>query len=225
MLDHVVASLKAAGSDTVIAVTGFGREAVEEELRRCHPEVICVEQAEQLGTGHAAGVALAAVPDRYDEVGIFCGDTPLLTANTIAALEREHREHSAAVTVLTAEIDDPAGYGRIIRDREGYLARVVEEKDATDEERAIREINAGTYFFCRAALERTLRELTNDNAQGEYYLPDTISLLRSSGERVAAWTSAESAEEVLGVNTPEQLRLAEEILAARGTGQPERGET
>jgi bifunctional UDP-N-acetylglucosamine pyrophosphorylase/glucosamine-1-phosphate N-acetyltransferase len=216
MLDHVVTALKRAGSDTIIVTVGFGREMVEEELRQQHPGAKIAVQEEQLGTGDAARVALSTVPDDCREVGIFCGDTPLLTAETIRGLAAEHRERSAAVTVLTAEIAEPAGYGRVIRDEAGYLARIVEEKDATVEERTVREINAGTYFFNRQALVRALRGLDNDNAQGEYYLPDTISLLRSKGERVAAWLSTESVEEVLGVNTFEQLAEAERIMSARG---------
>ncbi|MFC1540150.1 NTP transferase domain-containing protein [Gemmatimonadota bacterium] len=216
LLDHVITTLKRAGSDTIIVTVGFGREKVEEELRQRHPGVKIAVQEEQLGTGDAARVALSGVPDDCREVGIFCGDTPLLTADTVRGLAAEHRKRSAAVTVLTAEIEDPAGYGRVIRDEAGYLARIVEEKDASSEERTVREINAGTYFFNRQALARALRGLDNDNAQGEYYLPDTISLLRSKGERVAAWVSAESPEEVLGVNTWEQLTEAERIMSARG---------
>ena len=216
MLDHVVTILESAGIDRIVVTVGFGREAVVEELRQRHPEASIAVQDDQLGTGHASQVALAVLPQGCDEVGIFSGDTPLLTADTIRALTREHRERSAAVTVLTAEIDDPAGYGRVVRDREGYLSRVVEEKDATEEERAIREINAGTYLFNREALTWALQGLNNDNAQGEYYLPDTISLLRRQGERVAACTASEAVEEVLGVNTIEQLLEAEHILLARG---------
>jgi len=215
MLDHVVSALEQCGCASIVVTVGFGRERVEEELRQRHPEVKTVVQEERLGTGDAARVALAAIPEDCREVGIFCGDTPLLTADTVRALASEHRKHAAAVTILTAEIGDPTGYGRVIRDEAGLLDRIVEEKDATDDERAVREINAGTYFFNRQALARALSELDNDNAQGEYYLPDTISLLKSAGERVAAWISPESAEEVLGVNTREQLEEAEVILLAR----------
>ncbi|MFC1627590.1 sugar phosphate nucleotidyltransferase [Gemmatimonadota bacterium] len=216
LIDHVVSTLENAGITRIVVTVGFGREAVVEELLEMHPEVSIVVQEEQLGTGHASQVALAAIPDECSEVGIFSGDTPLLAVTTIFALTREHRERSAAATILTAEIDDPAGYGRVIRDRDGYLSRVVEEKDANREERAIREINAGTYLFNREALSRALQGLTNDNAQGEYYLPDAISLLRRQGEQVAAYTAPEAVDEVLGVNTIEQLREAEQILLARG---------
>ncbi len=216
LIDHVVSTLESAGIEKIVVTVGFGREAIVEELLQKHPEASIAVQEEQLGTGHASQVALAAIPEECDEVGIFSGDTPLLTADTIRALTREHRERCAAATILTAEIDDPAGYGRVVRDGEGYLSRVVEEKDATREERAIREINAGTYLFNREALLHALQGLTNDNAQGEYYLPDAISLLRGQGERVAAYTTPEAADEVLGVNTIEQLSEAEQVLLTRG---------
>jgi bifunctional UDP-N-acetylglucosamine pyrophosphorylase/glucosamine-1-phosphate N-acetyltransferase len=215
MIDHVVTTIEQSGIDTVVVIVGVGRDAVVAELERGHPGVLVTVQEEQLGTGHAARVALEAVPGDCRQVWIFSGDTPLLSVETVAAIAREHRERTASLTLLSAELEDPTGYGRLIRDGEGLLARIVEEKDASEEERQVQEINAGTYLFEREALFRSLGRISSDNAQGEYYLTDTISILREEGERVAAHTITDAAEEALGVNTMEQLLAAENIMMAR----------
>lgn len=118
---------------------------------------------------------------------MICGDTPLLTAETMEAMLREHQEKGAKVTILTAVAEDPTGYGRIIRNENGDVAKIVEHKDATDEERLVKEINTGTYCFDNEALFRTIEQVSNDNVQGEYYLPDVIEILKNQGETVAAY--------------------------------------
>lgn len=215
MVDRVVSMLKKAGSDRIIVVVGFGRDEVMGELEGRHPDVIVAVQEEQLGTGHAAQIALDSVSDSDRSVGIFSGDTPLLTAQTVWKLDREHRVRKAAATLLTAELEDPSGYGRIIRDSEGFVESIVEENDALQEELTIREINAGAYIFNREILSDSLAQLRNDNAQGEYYLTDTIAYLRSRGDRIAAVREPGNAAEVLGVNTVEQLLQAEILLSER----------
>ena len=172
-------------------------------------------QEEQLGTGHAVQSALPLISPDAGTVGIFSGDTPLLSPQIVHDLTREHFVKEAYVTLLTAELSDPSGYGRIVRDGEGLVERIVEEKDAGPRELAIREINAGAYIFNRTALEESLVILRNDNAQGEFYLTDTITLIRAGSRQVAAFKAPGDATEVLGVNTVEQLIQADLLLRER----------
>ncbi len=215
MIDRVVAGLEEAGVPEIVVVVGFGRPAVEEELRATHPRAVPVEQAEQLGTGHAVRCALPVLDKGAGTVGVFSGDTPLLTAATVHGLMREHLGRAAALTLLTAELDDPEGYGRVIRSPEGRVERIVEQKDASPAERAVREINAGAYIFTQPDLRAALEGLSTGNAQGEYYLTDTVGLLRARGRTVAAVVAPGDAFEVLGVNTLEQLLQAERLLRER----------
>lgn len=215
MVDRVAGVLERAGVPDLVVVVGFGREAVAADLERHHAGARIAIQEEQLGTGDAARAAMPRVPEGAESVGVFSGDTPLLTPETVWALTAEHRERAAAATLLTAELDDPAGYGRIVRDGEGLVERIVEEKDADREVFAIREINAGAYLFQRPDLEEALGALRSDNAQGEYYLTDTVSYFRERGRPVAALKASGDASEVLGVNTQEQLLHAEQILKER----------
>ncbi len=215
MLDRVVSTLRQAGAEQVIAVIGFGRQAVEAELEATHPGTLIAVQEDQLGTGHAVQTALPLLPHDARTVGIFSGDTPLLTPRIVGELSREHRERQAAVTLLTAELDDPSGYGRIVRSADGLVERIVEEKDADIEVRAIPEINAGAYVYDRGALIESLGQLSDDNTQGEFYLTDTIDILRRQGEPVAAFVAGGDPSSVLGVNTVEQLLEAEVLLKER----------
>jgi bifunctional UDP-N-acetylglucosamine pyrophosphorylase/glucosamine-1-phosphate N-acetyltransferase len=216
MIDRVVSGLESAGIAEIVVVVGFGRRAVEEELRSTHPRAVPVEQAEQLGTGHAVRCALPALDERARTVGVFSGDTPLLTAATVHGLMREHLGRAAALTLLTAELDDPDGYGRVIRSPDGRVERIVEQKDASPAERAVREINAGAYIFTQPDLRTALEGVRTGNAQGEYYLTDAVGLLCEQGRTVAAVIAPGDAFEVLGVNTLEQLLQAERLLLERG---------
>jgi bifunctional UDP-N-acetylglucosamine pyrophosphorylase/glucosamine-1-phosphate N-acetyltransferase len=151
---------------------------------------------------------------------VVCGDTPLLTARTLGALLDRHARSGAQVTVLSMRLADPSGYGRIVRTRDGEgIERIVEEKDASPAEKAIDEVNSAIYAFDHDALKGVLRSLTVDNAQGEYYLTDTVSLLQAKGAKAAVWC-AEDARELLGINTPEQLAEAEAIWLAMRRGSP-----
>jgi bifunctional UDP-N-acetylglucosamine pyrophosphorylase/glucosamine-1-phosphate N-acetyltransferase len=177
-----------------------------------------VEQVAQRGTGDAVGVGLTSYadqdPDDDEVVLVLPGDTPLLRPATIESLVDHHRASGAAATVLTAEVDDPTGYGRVVRDRDGRVAHIVEQKDATAAQIEITEINTGIYCFRRNLLGPALRLLSPDNAQNEYYLTDVLTVLHDSGHLVGAVSLADSTE-AHGVNDRLQLSLAEAELRRR----------
>lgn len=170
-------------------------------------------QEEQKGTGHAVIVALEGMDAHFTEVLVLPGDAPLITAETLERLVSERRSGGAAATLLCAELEDPTGYGRIIRNSDGTVQSIVEEGDATDEQRAVREVNSCTYVFDRAALEAGLELLTTDNVQGEYYLTDVIGEFARSDRVVAAVRG--QAEEVTGVNDRSQLAETAAIMRRR----------
>lgn len=221
MLLHVLAALSGCDINRTVVVVGHGAEAVTkkvQELGSSALRISFVEQVVQRGTGDAVLVGMNAfVDDDLDESGdllVLPGDTPLLRCETVAALVRQHREMGAAATLLTARLNDPTGYGRISRDRNGNVARVVEHGDATLEELEIDEINTSIYCFRRDLLAPALRRLTPENAQGEYYLTDVVSVLHDAGYPVSSFVIADAAE-VVGVNDRVQLAEAEAELRAR----------
>ncbi|MBN2171088.1 MAG: NTP transferase domain-containing protein [Candidatus Krumholzibacteriota bacterium] len=203
----VIAAARAAGLDPVILVVGHQAESVREALAD-EAGLRFVLQAEQLGTGHAVQMAAPALEGRGGEVVILAGDVPLIRAETLRALVDHHRARGAAATVLTAELDDPAGYGRILRDAAGNVAAIREHRDASAAERAVREVNSGIYCFRVDALLAALRELRADNDQAEYYLTDTLAILREAGEVVAARLCGDPVE-IAGVNDRAQLASME----------------
>jgi bifunctional UDP-N-acetylglucosamine pyrophosphorylase/glucosamine-1-phosphate N-acetyltransferase len=186
----------------------------DEVKKEVTSDVVYRMQEEQLGTGHAVRCAKDFIGAEGDTI-ILCGDTPLITGETLKKLAEHHRACGNAVTVLTAMIDDPAGYGRIIRDSEGRFIKSVEHKDATEEERMSKEINSGMYIFNSKALSEALDLIGNSNAQGEYYLPDTLTIIKEKGLKADAMAIAD-ASEIAGVNTPEQLAEAEAVMRKRG---------
>lgn len=210
MVSHVIDAARGAGADRVVVIAGYKSEMVHEELK---DTVLYAEQTEQLGTGHAVMCAADQLGDEGETL-VLCGDTPLVTADTLKRLLEAHRSAGNGVTVLSAILEEPKGYGRIIRDAEGSFLKITEDKDCTEEERLTKEINAGMYLFDTAMLKDSLKKLTNDNAQGEYYLTDTIELIKSVGGRVDAMP-VEDTNEILGVNTKAQLKNAEEIMSTR----------
>lgn len=210
MVSHVIDAARGAGADRVVVIAGYKSEMVHEELK---DTVLYAEQTEQLGTGHAVMCAADQLGDEGETL-VLCGDTPLVTADTLKRLLEAHRSAGNGVTVLSAILEEPKGYGRIIRDAEGSFLKITEDKDCTEEERLTKEINAGMYLFDTAMLKDSLKKLTNDNAQGEYYLTDTIELIKSAGGRVDAMP-VEDTNEILGVNTKAQLKNAEEIMSTR----------
>lgn len=220
MLARAIDTALAANIYNVIVVCGHQKEAVEEEAVRTYAAVRCCEQTETLGTGHAVAQAEAELRALdADIVVVMCGDTPLIDSKDLRALvQRLQSSPDSAACVLTATVADPSGLGRIVRDsHSGRLHRIVEEKDCTsDGQRSITEVNSGTYAFRRKALESALRRIDCRNAQGEYYLTDTMRLLVDDGEMVHALCLDErSAHRIVGVNTIQQLEQIESVLAAR----------
>jgi bifunctional UDP-N-acetylglucosamine pyrophosphorylase/glucosamine-1-phosphate N-acetyltransferase len=215
LLGHVLDACERAGLARAVVVVGAKREQVIEWLgerakERPGLDVRWAVQAEQRGTGHALGVALPVVDagGAPEEIVVLCGDAPLLRSQTVHGLLDRHRARGAAATILTADVPDPFGYGRIVRTSAGDVERIVEHKDASEEERALREINSADYVFTLEDVRSALDEVTDDNQQGEYYLTDTIAILRGRGRPVVAY-KVDDAREVLGVNTPGQLAEAE----------------
>ncbi|MFC7274100.1 bifunctional UDP-N-acetylglucosamine diphosphorylase/glucosamine-1-phosphate N-acetyltransferase GlmU [Paractinoplanes rhizophilus] len=204
LLGHVLAAAGAAAAEQTVVVVGHKAEAVSAHLAEVAPAAVPVLQAQQNGTGHAVRIALDAVPDASGTLVVLNGDVPLLRGETVAALIEAHESASRAATVLAAVVDDPAGLGRIVRDAAGGLSRIVEERDASAEVRAIREINAGIYAFDLAALREALGKLSTDNDQGEEYLTDVFGLLVEVGSPVGVFVAAD-AEETLGANDRAQL--------------------
>jgi bifunctional UDP-N-acetylglucosamine pyrophosphorylase/glucosamine-1-phosphate N-acetyltransferase len=206
MVSHVLAAVKEICAEQIMVV-GHGAEIVQAALG---DSVRYVLQEKQLGTGHALMQALPLLPAE-GTVFILCGDTPLLSADMLGILQEAHRESEAAATVLTAFVPDAKGYGRIIRSSTGMLQKIVEEKDAVDEERAVREINTGTYVFAAGALHKALGSLQNNNAQGEYYLTDCIEWLVKEGQTVATCCTADF-RLAMGVNDRVQLADATALM-------------
>lgn len=194
----------------VVVVTGYQWRNVEQA---CHDAgVEFARQHEQLGTGHAVMQTAPLLEAWQGTVVVLNGDVPGLRAETVSAFVAHHRQSGAAATVLTAELDDPAGYGRIVRGADGGLEKIVEHKDATPAERAIREINSGLFCFEAAVLFPALQRVTRRNSQNEYYLTDVIGLLHAEGRPVAAWR-VDDPREVAGVNNPDELDAVRRFVA------------
>ncbi|MBE8954501.1 MAG: bifunctional UDP-N-acetylglucosamine diphosphorylase/glucosamine-1-phosphate N-acetyltransferase GlmU [Quinella sp. 2Q5] len=212
MLQHVIDAAKQAGSQREVVVIGSGAELVQQTISG----VEFVEQTQQLGTGHAVLMARKNFDHSSGTLLILCGDTPLLTSKLLQNFATAHENSKCAATVLTAEMPDPTGYGRVIHEDDGTFSRIVEDKDADAAQRKIREVNAGVYCFDVQKLFGALERVTNDNAQGEYYLPDVLAILKGDGETVGTF-GAEYCEETIGINSRVQLAAAERILRQRKT--------
>jgi bifunctional UDP-N-acetylglucosamine pyrophosphorylase/glucosamine-1-phosphate N-acetyltransferase len=211
LLGWVLGALDALGVGRTLVVIGHGRDQVKAAFPDAGVE--WVVQAEQRGTGHAVMMAGPELSEFDGTLLVVCGDTPLLRAPVLHDLLEGHRAAQAAVTVLSARVPDPTGYGRILRVPDGgpdAIAGIVEHRDATPAQREIDEINSGNYAFDYRALEGVLGRLSANNSQGEYYLTDTVRLLLDSG-RHAAVRCAPDYRALLGINTPEQLAEAERI--------------
>ncbi|MCY3555404.1 MAG: NTP transferase domain-containing protein [Gemmatimonadetes bacterium] len=223
MIHYVLDTARALRPRRIIVIIGHQAGAVRQELAGSPglpgPPVEFAVQEEQLGTGHAVRQAGPLLAGESGGVLVLAGDTPLIRPSTLAALIGAHRREGAAASVLTAHVDDPVGLGRILRDSAGRIDRIVEEKDATGVQRALKEINTSTYCFEPDLLLRALDRLTPENRQGEYYLTDTIEILRREGHRIAD-APAGTPEEAMGINTPEQLSAAESWLLERDGAPP-----
>jgi bifunctional UDP-N-acetylglucosamine pyrophosphorylase/glucosamine-1-phosphate N-acetyltransferase len=220
MILHVLDAMAEIDVTRVVVVVGHRADWVTKTLVQHAPasmQIEFVEQEMQAGTGDALAVGLTGLPDDDDEeedVVVLPGDTPLLRPQTLAALVRYHRLEDAGATLLTAEVDDPRGYGRVVHGKDDVVRRVVEEVDATDEEKLIHEVNTSIYCFRRSILAPALRRLTPANAQGEYYLTDSVSVLSTAGYRVQSLVVGDPME-AAGVNDRAQLAVAEAELRDR----------
>jgi bifunctional UDP-N-acetylglucosamine pyrophosphorylase/glucosamine-1-phosphate N-acetyltransferase len=208
---HVLDAVKQIGPGKTAVVLGHQADRVREAMDGYAVEI--VHQAEQLGTGHAVRQAVDIIAAAEGPVVVLCADTPLLTAGTLISLIEAHSRAKAAVTVMTAMAEDPTGYGRVVRGRSGVM-RIVEEKDSTAAQKKIREVNTGIYCFEKKFLLTALGGISNKNAQGEYYLPDTIGLARKKKLKVASVLSADP-DEAMGINSRFDLSQAEMIVQAR----------
>lgn len=210
MVNHVIDVSKEAGVSETILVLGHGIDEVREAVG---DDVSIVVQSEQLGTAHAVMMAEDLIGED-DTVVVLCGDTPLIKADTLDRFFKYHDENGYAVTILSSKVDDPTGYGRVVRDEDGNLLRIVEQKDADDEIKKISEINSGIYCFDGGLLKKALHMVGNSNAQGEYYLPDTIEIIRNMGKKSGAYLGA-TIDEIMGVNSRVQLSSAEKAMRKR----------
>ncbi|MBT2404482.1 MULTISPECIES: bifunctional UDP-N-acetylglucosamine diphosphorylase/glucosamine-1-phosphate N-acetyltransferase GlmU [unclassified Streptomyces] len=216
LVGHVVAASRELDPAHLVVVVGHAREQVTAHLAAIDAGVRTAVQYEQNGTGHAVRMALEELGGEITgTVVVVCGDTPLLTGETLAQLTATHEADGNAVTVLTAEVPDSTGYGRIVRDAAtGAVTAIVEHKDATDAQRAIREINSGVFAFDGALLSDALGKVRTDNSQGEEYLTDVLGILREAGHRVGAAVGADH-RQILGINNRVQLAEARGLLNAR----------
>ncbi|MGM9987007.1 MAG: bifunctional UDP-N-acetylglucosamine diphosphorylase/glucosamine-1-phosphate N-acetyltransferase GlmU [Bacillaceae bacterium] len=211
MLQHVIEQVSCLGTKQLVTIVGHGAEEVKARIGTSSEYAL---QAEQLGTAHAVQQAASILEGKEGVTIVVCGDTPLITSETMEKLFTHHEQTGAKATILTAIAQDPTGYGRVVRNEVGHVERIVEHKDATVEELQITEINTGTYCFDNKLLFEALQNVSNDNAQGEYYLPDVIEILKGQGHVVSAYTTA-SFEETLGINDRVALSQAEQIMKRR----------
>ena len=211
MLEHVFRSVSAIEPEKTVTVIGHKAELVEQVLAG---QTEFVRQTEQLGTGHAVMMAEPVLENLAGQTLVIAGDTPLITGESLKNLIDFHINHKNVATILTAEADNPFGYGRIIRNQHGEVVKIVEQKDASDFEQQIKEINTGTYVFDNARLFEALKNINTNNAQGEYYITDVIGIFRENGEKVGAYTLKDF-DESLGVNDRVALATAEGVMRRR----------
>ena len=212
MIIHVLDSVQLLAPGRIIVVAGHGRDQLIAALAQ--RSVDFAIQDPPLGTGHAVQCAAPLLEDWSGDVLVTCADVPLVRPETFQQLIQTHRSEKAAATLLTGELSDPTGYGRIVRDKDGFVRAIVEEADASDEVRAIREVNLGVYVFQAPPLLEALRDLQPANAQGEYYLTDVISIFAVRGLKIAAHLTA-TPEEAIGINDRVQLARAEAMARDR----------
>jgi len=211
LIDWVYNSVKNAGVNETVVVVGHKAEDVKESMG---DKVLYAHQDKQLGTGHAVMQAKEYFSGKEGQVLVLCGDTPLITSETVSKTFEIHSRNNNSATIITAELENPLGYGRIVRDENNNVMKIVEDRDATEVEKEIREINSGMYCFNIKDLESALGELDNNNSQGEYYLTDTIEILIKKGLKVGA-VKVDDSSEILGINDRIQLSKANEIMRKR----------
>ena len=216
---HYVADLAMAlGASCIVVIVGQQRQIVMDYLRKSHPTIICAVQDPQLGTGHAVMQSKEALRSFSGHVLVLSGDVPLLTEATMLRLLNHHSETGAVATILTSNMSDPTGYGRIIRNADGSVKRIVEHRDATEAERRVKEINSGIYVFEKENLFDGLEHLTTNNSQNEYYLTDVFGYFWQHQWTVSAMV-AEDEYEIQGINTVDQLDQARVVMESRFASQ------
>ena len=211
MIDCVKDSIIKSGISDIVVVVGHKKEDIMEELQ---DSVRYAIQKKQLGTGHAVGIACKYLKKDCNYVVILCGDTPLVTPETIINTIKYHKDNDFSATMVSAYFDNPEGYGRIVRDDNGNVVKIVENKDANDKEQRIKEINSGIYCFDVDSLKYAVNKINSNNSQGEYYLTDTIEILIKSGKRVGAKIISDN-NEIFGVNNKIQLEKANSVMRKR----------
>jgi UDP-N-acetylglucosamine pyrophosphorylase len=214
MIYYVVDLAYNLKADRVVVVVGYQSEVVKNYICKSHPNIEIVLQVEQLGTGHAIMQTETALKDFYGDVIVLSGDVPLLTVASMQQLIEHHFQTHAASTILTAYIDNPTGYGRIIRNVDDSVKKIIEHKDATEEERQVKEINSGIYIFDKQKLFDALQNIIPHNVQKEYYLTDVFEYFWKHHWKVSA-LKATYVDEIRGINTIEQLKEAETIQLAQ----------
>jgi UDP-N-acetylglucosamine diphosphorylase/glucosamine-1-phosphate N-acetyltransferase len=217
MVHYVVDLAVKIQSQRTLLIVGWQKQSVIGYIKTAYPQVEFVEQNEQRGTGHAVMQTTGSLKDFTGDVLVLSGDVPLLSERTARALLGYHKTSAASATILTAELDDPTGYGRVVRNDDDSVKKIVEHKDASKQELKIREINSGIYCFDCEKLFQTLATLTPNNAQGEYYLTDVFETFWKNKWRVSAVKAIDPVE-VMGINDLDQLNIARELIRARKQG-------
>lgn len=214
MVEYVVDLASKLDASRTLLVIGWQKQLVVEHFSKLNYKVEFIEQNEQLGTGHAVLQTTETLKDFQGDVIVLSGDVPLLTEKTAKALIGYHRASEAVATILTADLDDPSDYGRIVHNDDGSVKKIVEHKDATKKELGIKEINSGIYMFDREKLFECLPKIKSDNIQKEYYLTDVFELFWKNEWRVSAVKAIDSIE-IMGINDADQLEKAKETIASR----------
>jgi len=212
MVEYVIDAARSVDPAKIVLIVGNRMDQVIAKLHKSR--VIFSIQEKQNGTADAVKCAQMPFTNFEGELFVLCGDMPLVRGETLQKMLDFHREKGSSATVMTGILDDPAQYGRIVRSNDGEFAEIIEYADGDEKIRAINEVNSGTYVFDSAELWPALDQISSDNAQGEFYLTDVMTVLKNKGKTVAAW-KVEDSSELLGVNTPEQLEMAETALKTR----------
>lgn len=215
LVGYVIEAVNKTGlADENFVIVGHQAERVEEYITKTYDNAKCILQSPQLGTGHAVSMALPFLKEFDGEVIILCGDTPLITEDTLKEFIDEHHKNNSDLTVMSAIFENPTNYGRIIRNQDGSLNSIVEEKDASTEQKAVKEVNAGVYCLNWAKIKDAFGQLKSNNAQGEYYLTDIVKWANEQNLRVNAYTLKNN-EEIFGINSKTHLAEATKILNRR----------
>jgi bifunctional UDP-N-acetylglucosamine pyrophosphorylase/glucosamine-1-phosphate N-acetyltransferase len=214
MLAYVLDACRSVGVDRIYVVVGFGADQVKERFAEESSDIVWVEQPKQLGTAHAVMCCKEYLSGCAGQTLVLCGDGPLIRAKTLKTLIEKHEAEHSAATLATAVLDDPTGYGRIIRDAYGNMQGIIEDSDCTPAQRAVKEVNPSYYLFNNQVLLRALEQVKPDNVKQEYYLTDALSVIIATGHKVVAVTAVRP-EEAVGVNSRAQLSVASKIMQHR----------